>query len=183
MICIVVLNDLQGIDVFLGETWAPREAWGSRSEGKSALQSPKILSRQPSFKSKGTVTDLLKLLPKLVGLNSDLMSGNALLAVNGTVLQAPRLGVNGYRANGIHNSLVAKAALMSTGHSHPLVSFSLSRQTYYTKVVGASFVVQWVEPRREVSIFCISAYSSRHGLLEVHSPLHHRAKSAILNVS
>lgn len=91
-------------------------------EPQPSPQSIATFTPTSSDKPKMMVGDLLRLLPKLVGLNSDLMTGNALLTVNGTVLQAPRLGVNGYRASSIHSSVVAKAALLSSGHSGPTVS-------------------------------------------------------------
>ena len=68
------------------------------------------------------VVDMLRMLPKLMGLNHDLVTGNALLTANGTVMQAPRLGVNGYRANGVHSKVVAKAALLANRPASDSVS-------------------------------------------------------------
>ena len=115
-----------------GEKWVATDAqsysFGSQdSDSDSELDVPLSKPWRP-----GMVADLLRMLPRLVGLNHNLVNGAATLAINGSVLPIDnlparrRLRINGDALSGLESSLAGRSTLVANGRSHPKVPLQLS---------------------------------------------------------
>lgn len=123
-------------------TDAQSYSFGSQdSDSDSELDVPMAKPWRP-----GMVADLLRMLPRLVGLNHNLVNGAATLAINGSVLPIDnlparrRLRINGAAVSGLESSLAGRSALVANGRSHAKVPLQLS--------MDKNVVAPCSEPRR-----------------------------------
>ena len=110
-----------------GEKWVATDA-----ETYSFEQAPtaafKFESTSTPERSPGlpSLRDLIRMLPRLVGLNHDLVHGNATLAVNGIPVNGVPVNgatviMNGTPVPGLEDTLAGRQAFTANGHALPKV--------------------------------------------------------------